>query len=56
MGKGLRREIWIHPDNSSKEWMTPSEDKPSDWREEELTKMSFTEVKLNRKMIFNDLN
>jgi protein SMG6 len=54
MGKGLRREIWIHPDNSSKEWLTPADDKSTDWREEELAKMSFTE--LNRQFLTSYLH
>ncbi|XP_059482127.1 telomerase-binding protein EST1A isoform X2 [Neocloeon triangulifer] len=45
VSKGHRREIWIHPDNSSKEWLTPTDsEKDADWREEELSKMSFTEL------------
>lgn len=54
MGKGLRREIWIHPDNSSKEWLTPADDKSADWREEELIKISFTE--LNRQFLTSYLH
>ncbi|XP_065343989.1 telomerase-binding protein EST1A isoform X1 [Cloeon dipterum] len=45
VSKGHRKEIWVHPDNSSKEWQTPTDsDKNSDWREEELSKISFTEL------------
>ncbi|KAF4519712.1 hypothetical protein B566_EDAN003962 [Ephemera danica] len=55
LGRGLRREIWVHPDDGHREWRTTSNrEKSPDARDEELARMPLPEV--NRQFVTSYLH